>query len=393
MEIGYRDAAHADLPHVVKFSGGRSSGYLLRAVLDAGLLDAGRGDVVLFNNTSAEHPATYDFVRRAMDAAEAVGVPCFILEYCTYEKRVRGGAWTRLPTFRLARRRPRPEPDGYHHRGEVFEEFLSHRGGMLPNMFIRACTINMKIQPMIRFLQLWLAGADAVPARGHDAGPSQPVAHMLASYRRRGGALPDDVIERIKRYAMGRPAGHVHQAFADYSPPAAAGRPTRTRYVGLLGIRADERRRAERIMQKAAAETNITGGTVEHHYMPLVDAGVETRAVTDYWRGRPDDLDFPAEAGLSNCVHCFLKPPRAIHDAHKNLSPTLRANPALVGTPVDLRWWARLETDYARPPKPGDPERGFFVRDKRTSYRDLLRPAQQLELDMDDQQFACECTD
>ena len=50
-------------PHVVMFSGGRSSGYMLALALHNGLLRAERGDVVIFNNTSAEHPATYDFVR------------------------------------------------------------------------------------------------------------------------------------------------------------------------------------------------------------------------------------------------------------------------------------------------------------------------------------------
>ena len=57
----YDSKAHKDLPHVVKFSGGRSSGMLLFTLLEAGLLNAQRGDVVIFNNTSAEHPATYEF--------------------------------------------------------------------------------------------------------------------------------------------------------------------------------------------------------------------------------------------------------------------------------------------------------------------------------------------
>ena len=55
-QFRYRAKKHSSLPHVVKFSGGRSSGMLLFALLENGLLDASRGDVIVFNNTSAEHP-------------------------------------------------------------------------------------------------------------------------------------------------------------------------------------------------------------------------------------------------------------------------------------------------------------------------------------------------
>lgn len=47
-------------PAVISFSGGRTSGYMLRRILDAGL----QPDVhVLFADTGKEFPATYDFVR------------------------------------------------------------------------------------------------------------------------------------------------------------------------------------------------------------------------------------------------------------------------------------------------------------------------------------------
>lgn len=75
--LRYRAKKHAALPHVVKFSGGRSSGMLLFTLLESGLLDAARGDVIVFNNTSAEHPETYRFVGRCMRAARAYGIPFF----------------------------------------------------------------------------------------------------------------------------------------------------------------------------------------------------------------------------------------------------------------------------------------------------------------------------
>lgn len=51
-------------PHVVKFSGGRSSGMMLMRLLEQGKLNPTRGDVIVFNNTSVEHPATYEFTRK-----------------------------------------------------------------------------------------------------------------------------------------------------------------------------------------------------------------------------------------------------------------------------------------------------------------------------------------
>ena len=55
-QFRYLDKHHAELPHVVKFSGGRSSGMLLLTLLANGILKSERGDVVVFNNTSSEHP-------------------------------------------------------------------------------------------------------------------------------------------------------------------------------------------------------------------------------------------------------------------------------------------------------------------------------------------------
>ena len=48
----YRSKHHQELPHVVKFSGGRSSGMLLFTLIENGLLKRNRDDVVIFNNTS-----------------------------------------------------------------------------------------------------------------------------------------------------------------------------------------------------------------------------------------------------------------------------------------------------------------------------------------------------
>ena len=155
--IGYAESRHESLPHVVKFSGGRSSGMLLFELLERGLLDSGRGDVVVFNNTSAEHPETYLFVEACRSRAEPYGIPFFSTEFQTYED-VHRGEWTRLPAYRLVNGMPRSagNPDGIHWRGEAYEELLSW-SGYVPNQFRRTCTSRLKLEPTRRFLRDWLA--------------------------------------------------------------------------------------------------------------------------------------------------------------------------------------------------------------------------------------------
>ena len=130
--FGYIDTHHSELPHVVKFSGGRSSGMLLLTLLANEILKPERGDVVLSNNTSSEHPQTYNFARECKAVTEQYGIPFYLLEFQTYED-ARKGEWTRLPSYRLVNDKPWSEenPDGFHWRGEVFEE-VPRRSGSSP---------------------------------------------------------------------------------------------------------------------------------------------------------------------------------------------------------------------------------------------------------------------
>ena len=91
----YRSKRHLALPHVVKFSGGRSSGLMLFTLLENGFLKQERGDVVVFNNTSCEHPETYRFVSECKRRVESAGIPFFIVEFQTYED-ARQGEWRRI---------------------------------------------------------------------------------------------------------------------------------------------------------------------------------------------------------------------------------------------------------------------------------------------------------
>ena len=144
-QFRYRAKRHSTLPHVVKFSGGRSSGMLLFTLLENRILNADRGDVILFNNTSAEHPDTYRFAQDCNKASNRYGIPSFWIEFQTYED-ARNGEWTRLPSYRLVNDQPKSpdNPGGFHWRGEVFEELLSW-SGYVPNQFARICTQNMKL--------------------------------------------------------------------------------------------------------------------------------------------------------------------------------------------------------------------------------------------------------
>lgn len=116
---------------VLPTSGGRSSGYLLRRVLDSngGLPE---GSVALFCNTGKEEEATLEFVR---DMSLNWNVPITWLEY-------REGAGFEVVSFETASR-----------NGEPFEAIIRQRGGVLPNPRSRYCSSEMKTRTMHRYLR------------------------------------------------------------------------------------------------------------------------------------------------------------------------------------------------------------------------------------------------
>ena len=215
----YRDPAHAELPHVVKFSGGRSSAMMLLEVACAGLLKAERGDVAVFNNTSAEHPATYRFVAECKARLEAdYGIPLMLVEFCTVEDSVHG-EWKRVPTFRLVNERPHSadNPHGYRHRGEVFRELTSFKA-FLPNQFRRVCTSGLKLEPTRRFLKMWLGGRPTLPEAGVRVdGSVVDSAYSYRKYRMRGGTSPESIYNAKRAYALSMPTHRAEQAYADFS--------------------------------------------------------------------------------------------------------------------------------------------------------------------------------
>lgn len=123
-----------DLPAVFKFSGGRTSGYMLRQTIDAfgGTLP---DDLkVVFNNTGKERTETLDFVERC---GQQWGVPITWLEY-----RYDGSNHSfEVVDYGSASR-----------NGEPFEQVIQHRG-VLPNPRMRFCSGELKDRTTVRYLK------------------------------------------------------------------------------------------------------------------------------------------------------------------------------------------------------------------------------------------------
>ncbi len=358
----YRSRKHSSLPHVVKFSGGRSSGMLLFTLLHNGLLRQDRGDVIVFNNTAAEHPGTYEFVGDCIRAAHRYGIPFFQIEFQTYED-ARQGEWTRLPTYRLVNENPRSasNPNGFHWQGEVFEELLSW-SGYVPNQFQRICTRHLKLEVTRAFLRDWFSGKPGIPRMGHFG--RRPRMNPDAAYRRHlknQGGVPREIFLEKRRFAWERPHFRPEQRFEDYWPDwtpfenehlkgKTFGGKARfgkggAQYVAFIGLRHDEPHRVQRVSSRNDSASGYEG---EHIYMPLADMAVAREDVNRFWEGQTWDLKLPHDSGLSNCVYCFLKGAVNLRTVHAHMTNGAGGNGAFSGTPCDLAWWKRMEAKYGR---------------------------------------------
>ena len=359
--IPSRGGDHEHLPHVLKFSGGRSSAALAFLLAESDLLRPERGDVILFANTSAEHPATYDFARECKERLEGdFGLPFLWFEFCTVED-ARRGVYVRRPSYRLVTSNPvESDPRGYRSRGEVFEEMLSYQG-MLPNPHSRSCTAKLKLYPSHQLLAEWFGVGSGPRRAGHHSNQRYVTPDLaLVRYRRSGGTASDDAYLRRIDCITRQPASRPAQRWQDYT----GGRVNRpvgtprlapmwgsdaTLHVTLLGLRADEGGRVRRILdrslfaegastRKCSIRTQPPG---ERPCFPLVDWGFDEGAVRRFWRHRGFNLELPAMAG--NCVFCFMKGTKAIGIGARE--PDSMRVP---GAPSDIAWWVRMERKYRR---------------------------------------------
>ena len=135
-----------DGPVAIQFSGGRTSGYMLRHILDrhGGVLPPHCH--VLFQNTGREMPQTLDFASRYWRFVEECGarwnVEIVWLEYDPDSKTQwrRVGPGTNTPASQ---------------DGEPFEALIDKRK-YLPNQRHRLCTEMLKVRPAIGYLRDWL---------------------------------------------------------------------------------------------------------------------------------------------------------------------------------------------------------------------------------------------
>ena len=127
--------------HVVNVSGGRTSGYMLRKILDAhggALPDHAEA---IFANTGKERPETLDFLAR-MQAEWGVRVTW--LEY-RYRTESRGGAADPKNHYEIVSHNSASQ------KGEPFDQLIAQKI-MLPNQNVRVCTYELKVSTIRRYI-------------------------------------------------------------------------------------------------------------------------------------------------------------------------------------------------------------------------------------------------
>lgn len=132
-----RNPYKIETPAVISFSGGRTSGYMLRKILDAFGGSLPEDVVVTFANTGKEREETLEFVEAC---SRHWGVEIIWLEYD-------GQAENKLRrvNFATASR-----------KGEPYLELVRERG-YLPNVVTRFCTADLKIKVMGRYMRTVMA--------------------------------------------------------------------------------------------------------------------------------------------------------------------------------------------------------------------------------------------
>jgi hypothetical protein len=165
-----------DRPAVISFSGGRTSGCLLRRVLDAfgGALPP---DVVpIFCNTGKERPETLDFVERC---SQRWGVEIVWLEY----RRGAEHKFIRVDYATASR------------NGEPFDQLIAAKQ-MLPSVQMRFCTGSLKVKPVNHYARRVLGWETYVNAIGLRADEPRRLTRMRSDPKSKPGEEPDAPLAR-----------------------------------------------------------------------------------------------------------------------------------------------------------------------------------------------------
>jgi 3'-phosphoadenosine 5'-phosphosulfate sulfotransferase (PAPS reductase)/FAD synthetase len=133
--------------------------------------------------------------------------------------------------------------------------------------------------------------------------------------------------------------------------------------MSMIGMRADEQRRAAKIADKSR--------------IPLVTAGITKADVGDFWRSQSFDLGLPNNNGVTmhgNCDLCFLKGGNQVRSLIQE-------------KPERAIWWARMES-LALASKPS----GAVFRSDRPTYQQMLDNTA-VQMDFIDETISCFCGD
>ncbi len=141
---------------------------------------------------------------------------------------------------------------------------------------------------------------------------------------------------------------------------------TEAENMSMIGMRADEQRRAAKITDKSR--------------IPLVTAGITKEDVGAFWRAQSFDLGLPNNNGVTmhgNCDLCFLKGGAQILSL-------------IAEKPERAIWWAKIEA-LALASKPS----GAHFRTDRPSYQQMLSFAQDQRdmFDPNEEAISCFCGD
>jgi len=135
---------------------------------------------------------------------------------------------------------------------------------------------------------------------------------------------------------------------------------TEAEKMSMIGMRADEQRRAAKIQDKSR--------------IPLVTAGITKEDVGAFWRSQPFDLGLPNNNGVTmhgNCDLCFLKVGAQVLSL-------------ITEKPVRAVWWAGQEQKI-----------GATFRSDRPSYASMLQYSKKQTnlFDPNEEAIACFCGD
>lgn len=124
----------------------------------------------------------------------------------------------------------------------------------------------------------------------------------------------------------------------------------------MTGIRADEPRRVVKIRHRKSTSESKHATMI----MPLADAGVGVKDVTDFWQAQPFDLMLPTINGRTlegNCDLCFLKGAKQVYSI-------------IASDRSKAEWWARMERTAVA--STGITGNGALFRFDRPSYQQML---------------------